>query len=450
MKQWLRVISAWCLCAVCLLCLAPSASAAGFPDVPRTHWAYAEINEMADRGILLGSNGRFRPGDTVSRQAFLAMVCRATDLDDRGLESGDNWWQPVLAFAHTFGLCDDTEINAQNRSTPISRELAAKLLVQGFFPDTAPAPSDAAFADWEDIAPQYQPYVQTAAELSLIGGYDDQTFRPQNTLTRAAAAAMIYRALQLQEARYAPTGKTVQVPILMYHDVSYLGYGYSKTPEIFKRQMQELKNAGFQTVFFSQVIDYVEKGIPLPAKPIVITFDDGYMTNYTYVLPILQELDMKAEISIIGNAIVYANWGMNWKEVREMQASGLVSFQSHTKSLHGDYSAEGGRKGVLRAPNESWADYAQLLKQDTENILNLMEQESVKKPQVFTYPMGKFNNMAEGVMQRMGFQASITTVDGVAEVTQGKPASLQLMDRIGMDFLNGDVVPILRRYGYKS
>ena len=53
----------------------------------------------------------------------------------------------------------------------------------------------------------------------------------------------------------------------------------------------------------------------LPEKPVIITLDDGYMTNYTYVLPILKELDMKAEISVIGNAMIYADWGMNWEQV---------------------------------------------------------------------------------------------------------------------------------------
>lgn len=450
MKKWLRSFSACCLALACLLALSPSAAAASFPDVPKSHWAYTEIHKMSDRGILLGNSGRFHPGDTVSRQAFLAMVCRATDLDDRGLETGDNWWKPVLAYAYAFDFCNATEINERNRTEPISRELAAKILIRGFFPDAVTTKNGEPFSDWGKIAPQYQFYAQAAAELSLFGGYEDHTFRPNSPLTRAAAAAIVYRALQLREQEYVPAGKTVQVPILMYHDVSYLGYGYSKTPEIFKRQMQELKDAGFQTVFFSQVIDYVEKGMPLPAKPIVITFDDGYMSNCTYVYPILQELNIKAEISIIGDAVPYAVWAMNWENVKEMRNSGLVAFQSHTKSLHGDYSAEGGRRGVLRAPNESWTDYVLVLKRDTENILSLMEQESVEKPQVFTYPMGKFNNMAEAVMQRMGFQASITTVDGIAKVTQGDPSSLQLMDRIGMDFLNGDVMPILRRYGYKG
>ena len=117
-----------------------------------------------------------------------------------------------------------------------------------------------------------------AAKLGLINGYADGTFRPQEGLTRAAAASLLYRSLVQNEKT---PGKSVQVPVLMYHDVSYLGYGYSKTPEIFKKQMQELKNAGFHTVFFSQLIDFVEQGTPLPDKPIVISIDDGYATNYT-------------------------------------------------------------------------------------------------------------------------------------------------------------------------
>ena len=398
---------------------------------------------MAARGVIQGSGGSFRPAENVSRQAFLSMVCRATGLDDRNLEQGENWWQPSQAYAHYFNWCTEEELNEVNRSQPISRELAAKLLVKAFFPDRVTGSGEADFTDWSEISRDYRPYVRVAAERGLIGGYPDGSFRPRGTLTRAAAAAIISRALALQ-AR--PAGETVQVPILMYHDISYLGYGYSKTPEIFRQQMEELKSAGFHTVFFSEVIDFVEHGTPLPEKPVVITLDDGYMTNYTYVLPILQELDMKAEISLIGNAIIYANWGMEWDHVREMQESGHVRFQAHTKALHDTE----GRTGVLKKSEESWTDYVQLFAEDTRTIGGLIAHETGNQPQVFTYPLGKHNPVTEAVIRQMGFRASLTTLDGVAKVTHGDPESLYLLNRIGMDFRNGSVLAVLKQFGYKG
>lgn len=236
----------------------------------------------------------------------------------------------------------------------------------------------------------------------------------------------------------------------MYHDISYLGSGYSKTPEVFRRQMQELKDAGFHTVTYTKLIDFVENGTPLPEKPIVISVDDGYRSNYEYLYPILQELDMKAEIALIGGAIQYSSWGMKWDQVREMADSGLVFFQAHTNQMHGDHTAEGGRLGVLKVPEESWTDYVELLGTDTNTILNKIERKTGTRPVAFVYPRGKWNTMAEAVIRSAGCKVSVTTKDGVAKITQGVPDSLHLMDRIGMDFRNGSVASVLMQFGYQG
>lgn len=440
-------ITSLLLVLMCLTSLSPTASAAGFSDVPAGHWAYHEITRMSERGIIQGSGGKFDPASEVSRQAFLDMVCRATGLDERTLEPNGNWWEPLLAYAHYFEWCSPEEINETNRTQPITRELAAKLLVKALFSDqNTDDRTVMAFRDQFAVSATCLPYVRAASEMGLINGYADGSFRPQGTLTRAAAAAIISRALTVKEQDLPAAGKTVQVPILMYHDVSYLGYGYSKTPEIFRTQMEELKKAGFNTIFFSQLIDYVEYGTALPEKPVIVTLDDGYMTNYTYVLPILKELGMKAEISVIGNAMIYAEWGMDWEQVREMCQSGLVRFQAHTKALHDAV----GRTGVLKKADESWAEYVEVFADDAAKMQELLMEETGNQPQVFTYPLGKHNPMTEAIIRRFGYKASLTTRDGVVEVTQGDPKSLYLMDRIGMDFRNSSVLSVLRQFGWKG
>lgn len=431
--------------------LSPAVSAAGYSDVSKSHWAYAEIMELQSRGLIQGSGGKFYPSDPISQQAFLSMVCRAAGLDDRNLQSGANWADPAVAFAIYRGWCDEEEITATTRTTPVTREMAAKLLINALFPEKLDRQqTETSFQDEELISSDRRPYVRTAAELGLISGYADGQFDPQGSLTRASAAVLLCRALRLLEQDAPPVGDSVQVPVLMYHDVSYLGYGYSKTPEIFQQQMRELKDAGFHTIFFSQLVDYVENGTPLPSKPIVITLDDGYRTNYEYVYPILQELNMKAEISLIGGAMQYASWGLKWEQVQEMAESGLVCFQAHTQQMHSDESANGGRLGLLKMENESWQDYVETLGADTTKILDTIEARIGTRPITFTYPRGKWNTMAEAVSASLGCKVSLTTKDGVAVVTQGDPSSLRLMDRIGMDFRNGSVVSVLKQFGYKG
>lgn len=446
MKALLKYASILSLTLLLFLSCGTQASAAAFSDVPADHWAYGDIMAVESRGVVEGSGGQFRPGESVSNQAFLAMVCRASGMDDRTLE--DTWSAaPIIAYGRYLGWFTDEELNLDNRSQPITRELAAKLLVKAFFPEEYSRDRSSPFTDLDDIGPLYRYYVNTAVRLGLINGYADGTFLPQGNLTRAAAAAILNRALEQTDP--TPIGTPVQVPVLMYHDVSYLGEGYSKTPEQFLAQMKELKDTGFHTVTYQQLVDFVEKGTSLPEKPIVITLDDGYRTNYEYVLPILQELDMKAEIALIGGAIQYTNWGLKWDEVREMQASGLISFQAHTFQMHEDTSAWGGRLGVLRAPGEPWNRYVQTFTADTVKILDTIQRETGVRPIAFTYPRGKWNHLAEALVTQLGCKVSVTTKDGVAKVTQGDPSSLHLMDRIGMDFRNGSVVAVLKEFGYR-
>ena len=354
-----------------------------------------------------------------------------------------------MAFGRYAGWFEEEELTRTSRAKPITREFAAKLLVNALFPEELEQQGSAIrFKDQNEIGWARRPYVQAAARLGLITGYEDGTFRPQAPLTRAAAASLLNRALQIKESN--KPGESVQVPILMYHDISYLGSGYSKTPEVFRRQMQELKDAGFHTVTYAQLIDFVENGTPLPDKPIVISVDDGYRSNYEYMYPILQELDMKAEIALIGGAIQYAYWGMKWDQVREMADSGLVSFQAHTNQMPGDHTAEGGRLGVLKVSEEPWADYVELLAADTTAILNHIQRNVGTRPVTFVYPRGKWNPMAEAVIRQAGCKVSVTTKDGVARITRGDSDSLRLMDRIGMDFRNGSVVSVLMQFGYQG
>lgn len=450
-RIWLRSLSALCLTiALCVNGLALWTAAAAFDDVPESHWAYSDVMYLQERGILQGDGESFSPDAVTSRQVFVSMLCRAAGLDDRNLQGGSDWAEPSMAYASLRGWFSPDEITRDSWTEPVTRELAAMLVLRSLLPEESTFLFAPAFRDQANVGDEYKPYVRTVRRLGLMDGDESGRFLPHDTMTRAESAALIAGALRLRDKDRAAGGDGVQVPVLMYHDVSYLGQGYSKTPEQFRAQMEELKNAGFHTVFFSQLIDYAENGTPLPDKSIVISIDDGYHSNYTYVYPILRELGMKAEISLIGAAMESAEWSLSWDEVREMQSSGLVSFQAHASDLHGDHSAEGGRLGVLKLEDESWEDYIRVLDEDTEKIMAEVKKQTGVRPQVYTYPRGMNNAMADAVMADHGAKVTLTTRNGIAEVIPGKPETLRRMDRIGMDFQNGSVVELLRQYGYQG
>ncbi len=72
------------------------------------------------------------------------------------------------------------------------------------------------------------------------------------------------------------------------------------TPDQFKKQLLYLEAMGYSTIHFKDYIEFKENGKKLPDNPIIITFDDGYYSNYEYAYPILKELNMKATIFAIG------------------------------------------------------------------------------------------------------------------------------------------------------
>lgn len=72
------------------------------------------------------------------------------------------------------------------------------------------------------------------------------------------------------------------------------------TPALFEAQIAALAQAGYTAVFPDDLAAYVNQGKALPDKPIVITFDDGYLSNYEYAWPILEKYGMVATIFMVG------------------------------------------------------------------------------------------------------------------------------------------------------
>lgn len=144
----------------------------------------------------------------------------------------------------------------------------------------------------------------------------------------------------------ASPAEGIEVPILMYHRVlkdSEKINTYTVTPETFRDDMIYLRERGYETVFTRDIIDYAMGGAPLPAKPVVITFDDGYYNNYTYVLPILEELGIKASIAAVGeftdtftdNMDMNANYShLTWGLLKELEESGHVEILNHSYYMH--------------------------------------------------------------------------------------------------------------------
>ncbi|MCW3091210.1 MAG: polysaccharide deacetylase family protein [Ferruginibacter sp.] len=95
------------------------------------------------------------------------------------------------------------------------------------------------------------------------------------------------------------------LPVLMYHSVSENGTEDDLTVQslMLERQFHYLKRKEFTPVLLSQLVDFVLYKKPLPAKPVLITFDDGYRDNYTILYPILKQYGISANIFLVPSLI---------------------------------------------------------------------------------------------------------------------------------------------------
>lgn len=214
----------------------------------------------------------------------------------------------------------------------------------------------------------------------------------------------------------------VNLPIVMYHNISknpaMLGK-FAITPEQFENDLKYISEKGYTSITMEELIDYVENGAPLPDKPIIITFDDGHESFYTYAYPLLQEYKMKAVLSVIGSYtdeftknddhnVDYAH--LNWNEINEMSDSGFVEIQNHTYNLH---SKDSKRKGCAILKGENSESYKKELSADLERLQKEIILFTDKKPTTLTYPYGNFCNESEQVARELGFKACLTCYEKI-------------------------------------
>lgn len=132
---------------------------------------------------------------------------------------------------------------------------------------------------------------------------------------------------------------TVRVPILMYHytsappdETDKVRVDLSVTPSNFEAQMKYLVSEGYHTVLLSDLAEYLISGTRLPSKPIVLTFDDGYLDNYQNALPILKKYNLVGTFFVITSFVDEGRTGyMNWDQIEDLAIEGM-EIGSHTIS----------------------------------------------------------------------------------------------------------------------
>ena len=229
----------------------------------------------------------------------------------------------------------------------------------------------------------------------------------------------------------------VELPVIMYHavidDSARLG-NYGISPTELENDCRWLTSHGYTAVLSEDLIRYTETGAPLPEKPVLITFDDGYYNNYLYAFPAAKQYGMKFVLSPIGKCAdlytetpdqspYYAH--ATWEMLREMQDSGLVEIGNHTYDLH---SSDGARLGTKRLSTESMDAYREMLSEDVLLFQEKAKTNLGREPVLFVYPFGAVSEGEPEIIAELGFKVTLSCEERTSTVTRD-PQSLIYLGR---------------------
>lgn len=213
-----------------------------------------------------------------------------------------------------------------------------------------------------------------------------------------------------------PQARQAKVPVMMYHDIlPQKEVFFDVTPEEFEAHLKLIQAKGLTPISMDQLVTHLRTGLPLPEKPILLTFDDGYLGHYTYVYPLLKKYNYPALFSIYTDKIDkrLGRPGVTWEQVREMATDPLVTIASHsvTHRIMTDLS-----------PSEIQMELQQS-KQILESALGI-------PIRYFTYPEGKYNAAIAEAVKEAGYIAALTMNDAEDRLA-GQSETLLAIDRIG-------------------
>lgn len=204
-------------------------------------------------------------------------------------------------------------------------------------------------------------------------------------------------------------GVAEEVPVLLYHHLlkddenPYIDNTAVLAVEVFEEQMKYLYNQGFTTLTLYELQQFLLGELEVPKKSVVITFDDGYSSNFHYGYPILKKYEFKANIFLITHKIPdetqefspERTLALGWDQI--VEGSDVFEYSNHTHDLH--------RMDENERPYLLTKSY-NLLRKDFE--LN----KTITKSDYFAYPYGKYNIDSINVLRELNYSMAFTTQRG--------------------------------------
>lgn len=244
------------------------------------------------------------------------------------------------------------------------------------------------------------------------------------------------------------------VVVLEYHDLGWPEKGLTISPNRLQGQLLALKRSGYRIISISEMASYLEGKSNLNGPAAVLTFDDGYQSFYRSAFPLFRKLKVPATVfEIAGSA--GQNWNLTWKQLREMQASGLITVGAHTFSSHKLVPIGAGLSSpatVARVFNpvtgqtETPGQYQARMLADSLACQQAFTKQLGAPTRFLAYPYGAYNQDLIRVLHQAGYRYLFSVLPGANYPGQ----NLDVIWRINAGSPNVSPFRLLASIGYWS
>lgn len=219
-----------------------------------------------------------------------------------------------------------------------------------------------------------------------------------------------------------PLAAEARVPVLMYHDVlEPPEVFFDLTPADFEAHLKTILDSGLTPISPDQLVRHLRTGVALPEKPMLITFDDGYLGHYEHVYPLLQKYQVPATFFVFPGKVdgtVAGRSTLTWDQLKTMAADPLVTIASHS---------------VTHPPDLRSLSDEELVYEVVESKRQLEAQLGIPI-QYFSYPTGHYDERVAQAVADAGYMAGFTMREN-DEKFAGASESLLAIERFGQSNL---------------
>lgn len=219
-----------------------------------------------------------------------------------------------------------------------------------------------------------------------------------------------------------------KVLVLNYHMVNRMFISLAIDPEDFDWQMKYLVDHGYHTISPEELYAFLEGKGTLPDRPVLITFDDGYVDNYTNAYPILKKYNLKATIFIVTGFVSERKGYLTWDQLREMEQHGITA-QSHT---------------VTHAPLPELSD--ERIREELVVSKQQAEAELGHPIEFIAYPTGVHDLHIVGIAKEAGYKGGFTVKYGNVD----RSSNVYAMERVPVFRTAATNVDFVDRLRYTS